>query len=59
MESRKPSTMYSFADEDRNYRTEIVKEISHISFPQLNTLSLWGNMIESFEELAFVQMPQI
>jgi hypothetical protein len=42
-----------------NERSEILKDIVHIDFTTLRTLSLKSNKIESIEGVAEMRMPQL
>ena len=59
MESDKPVFVYDIGDADDNQKVEILKELAHIRFNNLNILWVWGNKIESIEGLSQVHMPQI
>jgi hypothetical protein len=44
---------------DGNWRPQLVKEISHITFAKMTHLELNDNRIESVEVLANIDMPDI
>ena len=44
---------------DHNKKPELIKSITHISFPALKYLSIWGNEISSIEPIARVEMPNL
>jgi hypothetical protein len=59
MENSQAIFKYHIGQIDRNRRPQILKEISRIQFPNLTTLVLFGNNIESLEGFSEVYMPVI
>ena len=59
MESKIIKNMYNCSDSGENDHKSILKEISNICFPQLKTLYIYGNGIESIEELSQISMPNL